>query len=363
MKLNKMMGLSAAMLAMLLAACSDKDNQKSTELLMQLDQETETLIANFTRVSDSDPNCKVPDLPYIMINCLYDHTNIGIIKGFYKAVDYDENNEAVRHDLINAKGEVLSDLKTYQEVDWQTSHGLTAVMQNDKIGYIDLTGNLVIPMEYDNIIDPDNKYSEQWAYPAGERGIVVKKGDKYGVIDHNNQVIIPFEFDMLSDLSTEGISIYHQYDGYDEYGMPLLTDWGMVDLTGKQISLSQYDGTPSGYTALDGVQEGLLAVYRDDLWGYVDINGQEVIALQYQDARSFSEGVAGVMYNGLWGFIDKNGNTVIDFQFPDANVPRYSVNMMGGMMFVFHNGKAEVSTNVYEQTACINHQAQMISCE
>ncbi len=361
MKLTNGAKLSILMVAILLAACGDNamQTQEAQAKASQIDQETEQLIAGFHRVSEADPNCKVPDLPYTQIYCMYEFGKI--IPGIYKAIEYGVNNEeeTIRYDLINAIVEVIADLKEYQEIDWNTSHGLTAVMIDGKVGYIDLTGKLVIPAEYDSIKDLENKYSELWAYNASEYGIVVKKGDKYGVINRDNQVVIPFDFDEMTEFSKEGVAIYHQYDSAEQN----VVAWGMINHQGKMVDLSHYDGTEGSYIGIDGVNEGLLAVHQGELWGFVDMAGNEVIPLQYQEVRRFSEGVAGVMKDGFWGFIDKTGNVVIDFDFPDANVPRYSVNMMGKTLFIFNSGSAEVSTHEYEVTQCINHESQVVSCE
>lgn len=50
---------------------------------------------------------------------------------------------------------------------------------------------------------------------------------------------------------------------------------------------------------------------------------------RYRNARDFSEGLAAVQRNRLWGFIDTSGETVIDFQYEVAGD--------------FHNGRAAVS--------------------
>ena len=61
--------------------------------------------------------------------------------------------------------------------------------------------------------------------------------------------------------------------------------------------------------------EGLAAVMRDNKWGYIDINGNEVIAPTFFSASSFVGGVAviGEMVDGVYkeGAIDKNGNILI----------------------------------------------------
>ena len=54
------------------------------------------------------------------------------------------------------------------------------------IGYIDHTGNIVIPCEYEN------------AFNDNETFFSVQKDGKYGVIDKNNNVVVPLIFDDIS---------------------------------------------------------------------------------------------------------------------------------------------------------------------
>ncbi|UTO05091.1 WG repeat-containing protein [Moraxella sp. FZLJ2107] len=363
MKLAMLGKVSCLAMAMLLVACGNQSEMNASEQTTKVDDATDQLIASFTRTSSSNPDCKVPDLPYDEINCVYDDTGLSFVKGLYNAIKYDTSQQVVQHELINPKGEVIVDILGYEAVDMIASEGLIAVMQDEKVGYIDLSGRTVIPLMYDSTQDPENKYSEQWAYPANKHGIVVKKDGKFGVISRDNQVLIPFEYDHLTNFSEEGILLYHYYDDNldDIYNTG---SWGMIDTNGNGMDLSHFTDTLANFTGYDGFNEGLLAV-SDNVgqWGFVDKAGKQVILPQYQEVRSFSEGMAGVMKDGVWGFIDKNGNAVIDFQYPDETVPRYSVNMMGMMMFTFRDGKAEVSTAIPDEVACIDHQAKLVPCE
>lgn len=64
--------------------------------------------------------------------------------------------------------------------------------------------------------------------------------------------------------------------------------------------------------------DGLIAICKDDKWGYVNSNGTVLIEPIYEKAKSFSNGLAAVCKNGKWGFIDEKGNVVIEYQFADA---------------------------------------------
>ena len=66
--------------------------------------------------------------------------------------------------------------------------------------------------------------------------------------------------------------------------------------------------------------EGLAAVKRGGLWGYVDAQGQTVVPPRYDGAFAFSQGRAAVHRGGRWGYIDLTGLEVISLRYADARV-------------------------------------------
>ena len=60
-------------------------------------------------------------------------------------------------------------------------------------------------------------------------------------------------------------------------------------------------------------------VLLNDQWGFINAQGEEIIAPQYDDARDFSNGFAAVCREDLWGFVDTNGNNIIPLQYDDVD--------------------------------------------
>jgi hypothetical protein len=120
------------------------------------------------------------------------------------------------------------------------SEGLAAVNKEDKGGYkggyIDKTGNEVIPFIYEDV------------RVFGEGLGAVEKGHKYGYIDKAGKQIIDFSYDKAGTFSG-GVAPVEKGD-----------KWGYIDKAGKEIISFIYD-----YGCK--FAEGLIAVEKDNKWG------------------------------------------------------------------------------------------------
>jgi hypothetical protein len=53
-------------------------------------------------------------------------------------------------------------------------------------------------------------------------------------------------------------------------------------------------------------------------WGYIDSTGKPAIAVQFEDAKPFSEGYAAVRKGGFWGYIDATSRNTTEFIYTQA---------------------------------------------
>ena len=77
--------------------------------------------------------------------------------------------------------------------------------------------------------------------------------------------------------------------------------WGFIDKDGQEV-------IPCIYESDKDFNGGLLAVKKGGYWGFIDKAGDEVIPCKYLNVDAFSEGFAAVEINGGWTFIDKDDN-------------------------------------------------------
>lgn len=289
-----------------------------------------------------DNECKTPKSNYAQVQCTSD-------KSYFIAYDGNYKPQAV----LNQQGNAVASLKNYDDVDaWHWEDGLFAVLKNNKVGYMNTKGKLVIPTVYDIMRDPDDKYDETWSEPLSEGRILVSKGGKFGIIDINHKVIFPFS------------NKYQTIESFSDGMAPVMSKsskWGFINKDGKEVIAPQYDGIDGNFSGPYGFSEGLAGMKKGNKWGFITKTGKVAIPFTYDEIRPFSEGLAGVLKGNQWGFIDGANKTIIPFKYADSNVGRYSVNYMGATYFNFYDGVAEVAT-INDNTICINKSDKKVTC-
>lgn len=193
------------------------------------------------------------------------------------------------------------------------SRDLFKVKVNNKYGFIDKFGNIVIEPRFQGVYDFSDGLAK--IYTNGEFNTAY--------IDETGEIVIEPKFDIGSNFS-EGFA----WVGFDPEKKPYkignLTLYssqgthsfnyniGFIDKTGKFI-------TEPIFTFAGDFSEGLAFVRtKDNKFGFIDKSGKFAIAPKFDWADSFSEGLALVFVNGKYGFIDKTGKFVIKPQFTKA---------------------------------------------
>lgn len=273
----------------------------------------------------------------------------------------------------------------YTRIEYK-GEGLFGFEINDKVGYMDKNGNI--------IIQPDYSYKQNGsAIPIFYKGLIaIKKGDKMGIIDKTGKTVIPFEYDILYVHSQvkDAFPVVKKENAKNLYGIinaqnkiviPIAYDemlmdsnlvkvkkdgkWGLMNITGKQILPGEYDAITtysqekliqvtkadqlkffdlSGallfekaknvYTIIS-CNEGMIRCKVNDKYGYLDLKGNEVIVTRYDDANDFINGLARVgkklTASGstiLYGFIDKKEKEIVPIIYPSANLGLYQFGLI-----------------------------------
>lgn len=158
--------------------------------------------------------------------------------------------------------------------------GLCAVKVDEKWGFCNTMGEVVVEARYDNVSD----FSEG-------RSIVSLDG-LYGMVDREGNMVIDLIYDDMS--WNDGTLAYVDRDGKH----------GCLNRMGESV-------VPLHYHWVGEFNDGLAVVELDSKFGYVNLKGELAIALIYDGATSFTgHGTAGVRLGSDKFRIDTKGEKI-----------------------------------------------------
>ena len=190
--------------------------------------------------------------------------------------------------------------------------GLAPVVSSEGAGYIDEAGRFVI--------GPTEEWGQPRVFHEGIAGVLIwgKNGARNtaGFIDRSGSVIFSSADVDERTYFSEGLMPLRNHEGR----------WGFVDKSFQWVIRPKYEWAAE-------FSEGLAAIESDRKYGYVDKNGTEIIPPKYDLVWAFSDGLARVRvdiptgkkamtleglraeYQDLYGFVDHEGREVIPLQF------------------------------------------------
>lgn len=197
-----------------------------------------------------------------------------------------------------------------------------------KIGYIDHLGKVAIPLE--------NKVDNDWKFDVRDfnEGLAAqRKDDKWGYINKEGHVVIDYIYDTAGDFNG-GVAVASSND----------QKFGLIDKTGKAVIAFKYADISEFDNGFAVAKDS-----KTNKYGVIDNKGKVHGGFVWDDAGPFSEGLAAVATGQgesvKWGFVDETGSTVIkptyDMVFVDMGGD--SIGSIGGL---FHDGVIDV----YEET-------------
>lgn len=209
--------------------------------------------------------------------------------------------------------------RTYQEKSFFDRFFSGKKKFTEKHGFVDSTGKVVIPLQYDNADD----FYEGMAkvnigcQPSFNKNGYACVGGKWGFINRSGNMVIDAQYD-TAERFTDGLALVHVVDsGKNQYGF--------IDKRGNRV-------IPLKYAELYPFQNGLaLAKFsqssnliqsnRAITWQFIDTNDNTVITLASQNHNPFlSTARLAVMKQGnKFGYVHENGEIIIQPQFDKAD--------------------------------------------
>ena len=174
----------------------------------------------------------------------------------------------------------------------KTGNDLLAVEKDGKSGFIDHSGKVVIPFQFDKA----SGFHDGLA-------LVILKGKKY-FIDTAGRILFEAKYDLVKDFS-EGVAAVNIGEKRLA-NIGLISDpgkWGYIDKTGKLV-------IPMKFTHAEEFSEGLAAIKDGDKGAFIDHDAKIVFEVPLDVTLGFREGIAGVLYRGSLAYYDRTGKKI-----------------------------------------------------
>jgi hypothetical protein len=209
----------------------------------------------------------------------------------FRKVQQENTKEAYQNFIYDyPSGKYVNQAKAEMQKKWPSP---TRMLKNNKYGYIDSKGKMVVKASYDQALE----FSEGLAR--------VGKNNKYGFINEKGKVIIPVNYLSASNFNY-GLAVVK----------PATNKAFFIDKNGKPLDENIYRDAKS-------FSEGLAAVQDESYkYGFINTQGEVIIPFDYTTVSWFKEGIAAVGKNEggktLYAYIDQEGNLLTDFEFEEA---------------------------------------------
>ena len=236
-------------------------------------------------------------------------------------IAYKKGENRPRAWLVNTAGKKLLPFE-FDYIDIVEGCSLLSLFKDTLIGFANRSGNIIVPLIYDNSI-----YDGDGPIYATRGHIVVRKDGKYGVIDTTGRVVVPLKYSgdyMFIDLKEPILYISSYSD--EKYTEHLVRFNGDTIISGEDVWY---------------MTDGVVKVCRDKLYGLYDTTGREIVKCQYDVFNSIPyNGLYSVRKDGHWKLIDLKGKehfTTALSKIDDSCFVRYSTS---GLIFHYSNSNS-----------------------
>ncbi|MEC0249225.1 WG repeat-containing protein [Paenibacillus chitinolyticus] len=200
----------------------------------------------------------------------------------------------------------------YEDAADFQQNGLAVVGKNGKYGLIDRSAHFVVPPVYDSI------------HPFSGRRAVVIDGEGFKLIDEKGKVLTGRAYSFIADME-DGRAVFYVTEGGS--GDTGTSRYGYLDVQGREVIPAQYEEANEfhGGRAVVKIRDGDYALIASD--------GRKLVSYPYAYVGPHGDGLLAFQQTsgGKYGYIDERGKVVI--------APSFTVGLP------FHDGRAVVSTS------------------
>ena len=241
--------------------------------------------------------------------------NVDYINNTYtsKAINENGNEIATGYDKIEA-------ITNYDSTNsmWIVDN-LLKTQKEGKYGLIDLSGNQMLPPNYDLIS----------VLPGVKSVLLVERDEFFGLVDNIGNFIVDPVYKEVKALTTDYSDGFVVKGDNDKYGI-ITTDKTLVLAT-------EYDE----FKPVKG--NGLYVVKKDDTWKVVNTAGEVYLDGKFDDVKSINSENVVYKTGDKWGILNIHGTQVIEPTYEDLTYAfqTYYIAKRGGKYGIIGNSKEE----------------------
>lgn len=212
-----------------------------------------------------------------------------------------QQNSVLKTDwqVIDLKGKVVFELpKDAKPIDTRFWEGALRIEQPQGIRYLNVLG---MPIAKEHFAQAQNFYKGFAQVAIQQEGKL-----KWGVLNKNGTWAIPPVYDF------EG-QFYERFLR-DSFVASLKGKKGLVNVKNQILIPFEYEDIHLPFYERPEIffRYGLVAVKKNNQWGYIDFKNKTVISFQFEDAQAFEGDFAKVILQGQEAYINRKGKPFIE---------------------------------------------------
>lgn len=191
-------------------------------------------------------------------------------------------------------------------------------------------------------------WSDEISLTGANEFTIVEKGNKKGLFDKDGNVILPIEFDDLGWSKGMPEVLDNKVIGYREGNL-----WGLISLKNKKITAPLYTSlVPSQENYIIASKRSMLSNGR--LYGLIDTKGKEVMDFRYSSLQFHGDQLIASMLRNVepaFGIINIEGEAILGFDFSyivPLSSKVYAVKNETGKVALYRNTGSPLTTFAYD---------------
>ena len=317
--------------------CRNKTNPDVSQPNSDLSSDVSSKIDTASDSEQSAAETQPGNYSYLEVNCEVNERCI-----FYPGDEFGIFTYNNQYGLVDTNGKVVLDTK-YKQLSNTLDDFRTAIDSGGNLYICKKDGSNEMKVDIgDRLAENCYAFSEGYAFVKTNnsdsttlcidtKGNIVFETDVEGFTPFENGIAVADFFGTIYAYNTSGKNVWsvkakrlHMGNSIASQS-PKITDglivyldsdknlYGAVDIAGNQVLEPKYQ-------ELTYAGDGLIGVLKYGQWGYMDYKGNMVIEPKYTEAQQFINGKAIVNISGQYSVIDTKGNILFDLK---QNVAHY----------------------------------------